>query len=358
MCANQTVMTICQPIKLKLIQWNMHSFNANKINLLLFVSDYQPDLIFLSETWLSPQHIMNIPGYFNIRKDRQDGYGGLAVAIKHGISVDNLDLNLNWLPVEIQIIAVKVKKLTILSMYCPPNSKITSHMWFQILNKVEPPYIILGDLNANNVLWGSGKNNPNGKILASVLRQTDLVLLNDGSPTRISNPLQNKSAVDLTLCSPCMALDMDWRVITDTGTSDHFPIICTINQGCIDNRIEGRIRRKFSKANWSNYAEMINKELEQDFTEKDYSYLVKSINKAANNTIPYSSTVSQNIKYKNMWWDEECRIALQNRRDGIKLFLRESNMENYIGAKKVIAETQRVLKKKKENFFSLLLCQS
>lgn len=148
--------------------------------------------------------------------------------------------------------------------YSPPTS-----LWTHIINKLEAPYIILGDLNANSMWWGSGKTNRNGRILENLLRQTDLVVLNDGSPTRLTSPQQNTSAVDLTLSTPCVALDTVWQVIRDTGTSDHFPIICSINSM---QRIQGnniQSKRKYSKANWSKYTEMITSDLEKECMDKN-----------------------------------------------------------------------------------------
>lgn len=348
----QKAMSRCLHTSLKLMQWNIHSFNSNKVNLLLFMKEHQPDLVFMSETWMSPRHTMNISGYFNVRSDRKDGYGGLAIAIKHNINIAVINLNLDIIPKEIQMLAISVeKKLTILSIYCPPTFTITLDMWTHIINKLEPPYIILGDLNANSMWWGSGKTNRNGRILENLLRQTDLVVLNDGSPTRLTSPQQNTSAVDLTLSTPCVALDTVWQVIRDTGTSDHFPIICSINSM---QRIQGnniQSKRKYSKANWSKYTEMITSDLEKERMDNNYESLITVINKAANETIPCTGTVRQNREYRVMWWDGECTEALQKRKNNIKQFMERPNTENFINAKKTIAETQRVFKIKRKGSF-------
>ncbi|KAK9679755.1 hypothetical protein QE152_g39746 [Popillia japonica] len=58
---------------------------------------------------------------------------------------------------------------------------------------------------------------------------TESIFLNDGSPTRITNPSHGASAVDITLCSLDLAQRAQWRVLDDSYTSDHLPILITLS---------------------------------------------------------------------------------------------------------------------------------
>jgi hypothetical protein len=53
----------------------------------------------------------------------------------------------------------------------------------------------------------------------------DLVVLNDGSITRMASPPRRSSAIDLTLCSSSLALDVIWSVIDDLVGSDLLQLI-------------------------------------------------------------------------------------------------------------------------------------
>lgn len=336
---------------LSFIQWNIRSLNSNKINLVLLVQENQPDLIFLSETWLKPTQTMNIPGYFNIRKDRVDGYGGIAIAVRYKLLPDVVNINESFLPRGVQIIVLKINGVTFVLIYCLPHIIISTNMWSQIVSQLHKPFVILGDLNANNTLWGSNITNANGKRVQEMLDQSDLVYLNDGTPTRITSPTQNSSAVDLTICTPDVAGGSTWKVIHDPGTSDHYPIFCTLFQRGFSTQLTYPSKRKYSKANWDMYAENITEAMQRmDPYTVNYDDLNIIINEAANNAIPRSSGVIKNRKYCAAWWDGDCSTAVKERREKISIFKSNPTLDNYVMAKKTIASTQRTLKEKKKIF--------
>jgi len=82
----------------KLLLYSLNSQSlANKIALLaVFIKDHDPDVLVISETWLSP----NIPSaeifpphYNASRKDRTDGYGGVLISYRSNIACYKLECN-------------------------------------------------------------------------------------------------------------------------------------------------------------------------------------------------------------------------------------------------------------------------
>lgn len=65
--------------------------------------------------------------------------------------------------------------------------------------------LIGGDFNVHSEAWGSGKFCRGGQFLLEALTDSNLVFLNDGSPTRITRLNETKSAVDITLVSTNLA---------------------------------------------------------------------------------------------------------------------------------------------------------
>ena len=59
---------------------NIQSILAKKASFDNLMDDYNPDIVAISETWLSPDipsHEFFPKGYHTYRKDRVDGYGGV-----------------------------------------------------------------------------------------------------------------------------------------------------------------------------------------------------------------------------------------------------------------------------------------
>ncbi|KAJ8913575.1 hypothetical protein NQ315_013980, partial [Exocentrus adspersus] len=128
--------------------------------------------------------------------------------------------------------------------------------------------LVTGDLNAHNPLWGSELKNYNGDTIESCLEILDLVILNDGSPTRLTPPGTRPSAVDLTLASPQIAIKLSWHVIPDCGSSDHFPILTTSG----DRERHGDIvqmtaKRNYKRADWNSFYTFLETVVDQQFCE-------------------------------------------------------------------------------------------
>ena len=67
-----------------------------------------------------------------------------------------------------------------------------------------------------------------GKLLEDVLTKHNLSILNDMSPTYIHPATASRSTIDLSICSPGIFLDMQWKTFDDLCGSDHYPIIIQV----------------------------------------------------------------------------------------------------------------------------------
>ena len=66
-------------------------------------------------------------------------------------------------------------------------------------------------------------------MIASLIEHEDISILNTGEPTHFQVQTGTFSMIDLSICSSNCYLDFAWRVNEDRHTSDHFPIIITID---------------------------------------------------------------------------------------------------------------------------------
>ena len=62
----------------------------------------------------------------------------------------------------------------------------------------------------------------------TLLLITMLCLLNDGSCTYLHPATGTFTAIDLSLCSPDILVEIDFMVESDSYGSDHFPIVLKI----------------------------------------------------------------------------------------------------------------------------------
>ena len=75
-------------------------------------------------------------------------------------------------------------QLNICNLYLPEHEIITCDKIDNLLKSIPDPKIVLGDMNAKHVSWGSPINNNRGILLLDQFHNNGLFILNDGSPTR------------------------------------------------------------------------------------------------------------------------------------------------------------------------------
>ena len=91
---------------LKIININFQSIKNKIAELGNFISVSDPDILIGTETWLNQTITDNEifpPGYSLLRKDRQDGYGGVLLAIKSDIIHEPIAT-----PIQLEMTATKI----------------------------------------------------------------------------------------------------------------------------------------------------------------------------------------------------------------------------------------------------------
>ena len=84
-------------------------------------------------------------------------------------------------------------------------------------------------MNAHCTLWHSYTDDHGGQLIADVISNSDHITLNTNTPTRVPNTtLQQTSSPDITTVSNTLYDRISWT-IQHALSSDHLPIITTIN---------------------------------------------------------------------------------------------------------------------------------
>ena len=193
--------------KTSILNWNLQSYKTKFNELKLLIQDIQPACICLQETLLK-DYQANPPGGYSItqsRVTRDDNHErSVAILVHNRISFDPIQLNTH-----LQAVAGRIhldKAYTICTIYLP-HIPVTYNQIADLINQLPRPFIIIGDMNARNNLWGTsnGRTDPRGEIFERLLVNGDVCLLNDGFPTHYQIQTGTHSAIDLALCSPdCM----------------------------------------------------------------------------------------------------------------------------------------------------------
>ena len=84
-----------------------------------------------------------------------------------------------------------------------------------LIFELPEPFIVMGDMNAQNPLKGDSRLDKRDKILEELMINRNICLFNHKSPTYIHRFDGSKSALDLSFCSPSLFLDFSLTVLDD-----------------------------------------------------------------------------------------------------------------------------------------------
>jgi len=159
---------------LNLLMLNAQSVAPKKASLNNLLSEYNPDIIAVTETWLKPDVLSSefLPSEYNVlRKDRPDGYGGVLLACRKTLNCKTLNINTVSEALACQLLFNNNESLIVCAFYRPPNRSLESitslcNFFKSIVDQYpSSPIWFTGDLNLPNIDWETnhvnGSNYPN-----------------------------------------------------------------------------------------------------------------------------------------------------------------------------------------------------
>ncbi|KAL8610434.1 hypothetical protein ACOMHN_035151 [Nucella lapillus] len=228
------------------------------------------------------------------------------------------------------------KQTNLVNVYYPNGSNSEADVeWLYNLETNQNSWVVAGDFNVSHKLWDTGQTKDSGDHLANTILNSRLVVLNDGSFTRIGQPGQRSSAIDLTLTSPDLSLDAEWTIGTDHLQSDHLPLHLVLHKADpTPAEIDTSPKFLYHKADWELLALKLTSECENhDPRDPDinthYENIGSMILRAAEATIPKNSPGTNGPhQHSAAWWNEECAKSTRAKRWALRHFqknLSESN---------------------------------
>ena len=133
-----------------LLQWNCREIRANYEELLILFDKYNPNVVYLQETFLKDTNHLNIKNYnsYNhLRKDWRRTSGSVSIRVRkdmpqHQITIDS----------ELQVTAVKRtlhRIVNICSISIPQQDPINDVKFNNVIEQIPKPYILLSDHNSH-----------------------------------------------------------------------------------------------------------------------------------------------------------------------------------------------------------------
>ena len=331
--------------KYKIIQWNCRGVKPRFEELLLLLSLLRPSVFCLQETFLKRNDTFTLKGfniYNHIHLDCLRASGGSSLLVHSTLPQRQIKLK-----TDLQAVAVSVtleKEITFCSVYIPPSYLLKSEQLTSLLQQLPSPYMLVGDFNGHNVLWGCNDNDPRGELIEDFITKNDICLMNDKSNTYLDSGKGTFSSLDLSLCHPSLYLDYDWSVCEDQRGSDHFPILIE----SVQTHDEAHNPKwKLNKADWDLFHTLCNESLTDTFlsdSSDPITDFTSSLINISEKCIPKTST---NPKKSNPWYNDDCKEAIKQRKDTLSKFCKFPTHENLNSYRNSRAKARRTIKSAK-----------
>ena len=221
---------------LSVLQWNAESITTKVTELADRLTSDDIDVAVIQESHLQEgRKTPFIEGYAPVRADRIAAkHGGLLAYVKKSLVMEEIGC-VAIEATEVSMFRVRLSKnkwVHISNVYIPPeNSKGQDSI--KLRTDAIPAMrssLICGDFNAHSMLWDEHvPQDARGESLVDWVFDNNLSILNNGDSTRVNRTTGNVSTPDVTMCGSDWLGKVEWCVADPIGSSDHLPVIITIN---------------------------------------------------------------------------------------------------------------------------------
>ena len=293
---------------------------------------------------VNDRYNFNIPRYtlYNAYSGHDERSGGVSIYVTNDLPHHQLCLQTSLQAVACSV-RIHHKRLTVCSLYLPPNDDICVQDLSGLIDQLPSPFLLCTDANSKHTLWGSPRTDRRGRIWMDVITQHMLRVLNDGQATRFDDATGDESHIDLSLTSSDIAPIMDWNTDKDLHSSDHFPIHITMDTVTPPPTLPSIFMGwNIKKAKWTEFRQHCNFHFDVDQGINNCALLTQALIESATMFIPGRNG---NGKYQCPWWTDECREAIRARRRAQNRLRRDRHSSFLrIEYRKQRAKTRRVLR--------------
>ena len=267
---------------LRILQWNADSVALKLPELESFLVAHRVDICLLQESKLrAGRSTPRLSGYTVLRRDRTTSGssdaprgGGLLTIIKEDVAFRQVELVRDCPGSSLETLGVEVvtgdgSSLSILNVYCPPIRVLPGESRTAGFDPSVLPsgrrVVIGGDVNAHSPLWDDNQlSDEMGEALEQGLLESQMAVLNDGSPTRVNRGTGGGSAPDLTMVHSSQVGRATWEV-TESFGSDHSALLVELECGvCVRSTPSVEWGWCWRTADWTAFEREIDNRLSQE----------------------------------------------------------------------------------------------
>ena len=340
-----------------IMQWNCEGIQSkiNSGDALQYIKESGAQILVWQETKLAKGQLFRIKGFksylknLEVEEPTHRPHGGVGIFVKNFASSYQVKLT-----TPLQAIAVSVKihtRITICSIYLPPNEQVQLTQLQNLIDQLPKPYLLLGDFNAHHPMWHDPRTTDDrGRTIVNLIAKNDIALLDQNKMTHIWKVDKSLAHVDLSICSTELLPWFQWDVHEETLNSDHFPILLKTRTADVERTTE---RWRTEKADWERYRESTATDThieEYSSVDEAADFFETHIKDAASKFIPRTKNVKKTKSPP--WWNKWCRAAVQKRKASFRRYQKATTMRNYIAFSKARAQAKRQVKTSKRASWS------
>lgn len=181
--------------------------------------------------------MFKIPSYkvYHIPHPDDTAHGGAAVIIRNTIPHHEL---IHYQTPKMQAANIQINAkpwpITTTAIYCPPRHAITTEEYTQFFQSQGSKFLIGGDWNAKNTVWGARLTTPKGKNLLKALTAQNCNYLSTGEPTYWpTDPNKLPDLLDFFIIKGVTSNYIQVESSLELS-SDHTPVIATLSSHIIN----------------------------------------------------------------------------------------------------------------------------
>lgn len=200
-------------------QINLNFCKAANEALPTFVEKFNIDIVAFQDPYIYRNKIVGLDSYTCFTSESNNA--GILIC-NSALQSIKIDAWRNSVAANLQL--QNGEKLLIVSQYSAPSGNLESDLekWKNCL-PLDKNFILMGDLNARNALWGYSRNDGRGEVILDFCFEKDLVVINDKTQPPSFYMNENKGYPDMTIASSDIKDKFfDWTVLDDfDSASDH-----------------------------------------------------------------------------------------------------------------------------------------
>jgi hypothetical protein len=202
---------------------------------------------------------------------------------------------------EVSAIDIKLnnKLTTIVNIY-DTDSKTTQSEYQKIFTQIRDQFVVCGDFNAHHKLWGGKRNDTEGNHLYNHVIENNVIILNDGTGTRLNPINMETSSIDLSLVDTSIGPHCTWYVDQkSTHGSDHFVVNINISYKPMIYRNQyNSLKWNYKNADWKGFTNACDNKLSYDMVsdniQETNTILTKELINIAGDYIPVKKFNNKN----------------------------------------------------------------